>query len=86
VLRAYLDIFVIAYLNDILIYLQNKKEYKEYVQTVLTLLQQHNLLVDPNKCKNRVQISEDKIQVVKDWLTPRTVKEIQSFLGFVNFN
>jgi outer membrane protein TolC len=38
VLRAYLDIFVIAYLNNILIYSQNKKEYKEHVQTVLTLL------------------------------------------------
>jgi predicted PolB exonuclease-like 3'-5' exonuclease len=31
VLREYLDIFVIAYLNDILIYSQNKKEYKEYI-------------------------------------------------------
>jgi hypothetical protein len=31
VLRAYLDIFVIIYLNNILIYSQNKKEYKEYI-------------------------------------------------------
>jgi predicted PolB exonuclease-like 3'-5' exonuclease len=31
VLREYLDIFIIAYLNDILIYSQNKKEYKEYI-------------------------------------------------------
>jgi hypothetical protein len=91
VLRAHLDIFVIAYLNNILIYSQNKKEHKKHVQTVLTLLQQHDLLVDPDKCswhqeeveflgcivgKNRVRMSEDKIQVVKDWPTPRTVKEI----------
>jgi transposase InsO family protein len=101
VLRAHLDIFVIAYLDDILIYSQNEKEHKEHVRTVLTLLQQHDLLVDPDKCswhqeeveflgcmvgKNGVRMSEDKIQVVKDWPTPRTVKEIQSFLGFVNFN
>jgi hypothetical protein len=31
-------------------------------------------------------MSEDKIKVVKEWLTPTTVKEIQSFLGFLNFN
>jgi transposase InsO family protein len=101
VLRAHLDIFVIAYLDDILIYSQNEKEHKEHVRTVLTLLQQHDLLVDPDKCswhqeeveflgcmvgKNGVRMSEDKIQVVKDWPTPKTVKEIQSFLGFVNFN
>jgi transposase InsO family protein len=101
VLREHLDIFVIAYLDDILIYSQNEKEHKEHVRTILTLLQQHSLLVDPDKCnwhqeeveflgcivgKNGVKMSPDKIQVVKDWPTPKTVKEIQSFLGFVNFN
>jgi hypothetical protein len=50
VLWEHLDIFVIAYLDDILIYSKNKKEYVEYVQTVLRLLQQHDLLVDPEKC------------------------------------
>jgi transposase InsO family protein len=101
VLREHLDIFVIAYLDDILIYSRNEKEHKEHVRTILTLLQQHSLLVDPDKCnwhqeeveflgcivgKNGVKMSPDKIQVVKDWPTPKTVKEIQSFLGFVNFN
>jgi hypothetical protein len=38
VLREHLDIFVIAYLNDILIYSKNKKEHKDYVRTVLSLL------------------------------------------------
>ena len=31
-------------------------------------------------------MSDKKIQVVKDWPTPTTVKGIQEFLGFVNFN
>jgi RNase H-like domain found in reverse transcriptase len=26
-----------------------------------------------------------KIQAIEDWLIPRTVKEVQSFLGFANF-
>lgn len=101
VLREHLDIFVIAYLDDILIYSKDEKEHTEHVQTVLTLLQQYALAVDPDKCKwhqeeveflgcmvgkNGVRMSEDKIKVVKEWPTPTTVKEIQSFLGFVNFN
>jgi hypothetical protein len=50
VLREHLDIFVIAYLDNILIYSKNKKEHIEHVRTVLRLLQQHDLLVDPEKC------------------------------------
>ena len=101
VLREHLDIFVIAYLDDILIYSKNEEEHKEHVHKVLTLLQRHALAVDPDKCKwhqeeveflgcmvgkNGVRMSEDKIKVVKEWPTPTTVKEIQAFIGFVNFN
>jgi transposase InsO family protein len=101
VLREHLDIFVIAYLDDILIYSQNEKEHKEHVRKVLKLLQKHSLLVDPDKCKwhqeeveflgcivgkNGVRMSPDKIKVVQEWPTPTTVKEIQAFIGFINFN
>jgi hypothetical protein len=76
VLREYLDIYVVAYLDDILIYSQNEKEHKEHVRTVLNALQTHALLVDPDKCKwhqeeveflgcivgkNGVKMSPDKI-------------------------
>jgi hypothetical protein len=81
VLREHLDIFIIAYLDDILIYSKNKEEHIEHVRTVLRLLQQHDLLVDPEKCdwhqeeveflgclvgKNGVRISPKKIEVVKN--------------------
>jgi hypothetical protein len=38
-LREYLDIFVIAYLDNILIYSRSEEEYRKYVRTVLKLLQ-----------------------------------------------
>jgi hypothetical protein len=31
-------------------------------------------------------MSEEKIKVVKEWPQPKNVKEIQSFLRFLNFN
>jgi hypothetical protein len=91
VLREHLDIFVIAYLDDILIYSRSEEEHRKYVRTVLKLLQQHSLLVDPDKCKwhqeeveflecivgkNGVKMSPEKIRVVKDWPTLTTVKEV----------
>jgi hypothetical protein len=101
VLRAHLDKFVIVYLDDILIYSSDPKEHIEHVRTVLTCLEKAGLRLDPDKCFfhkeeveflgctvgiHGVKMSEDKIKVVKEWKTPRTVKEIQAFLGFVNFN
>jgi len=49
VLQQYLDVFIVCYLNDILIFLDNKKEYKKHVHKVLKALQDANLLVKPEK-------------------------------------
>jgi len=35
VLREHLDEFIMAYLNDIIIYLDSKEKYKKYVEWVL---------------------------------------------------
>jgi hypothetical protein len=101
VLQEYLDIFVVAYLDNILVFSQNKEEHIEYIKTVLKALDQADLRLKPEKCKfhkeeveflrftvsvHGVKMSESKIKVVKDWPTPKNVKNIQEFLGFVNFN
>ena len=101
VLRAYLDIFVVAYLDDILVYSETQEDHIEHVTTVLRCLDKFNLRLKPEKCEfhktkvnflgyvvgiDGVQMSEEKIQLVKEWPRPATVKEIQSFLGFLNFN
>ena len=78
-LSAHLDIFVITYLDNILVYLANKKEHIQHVKTVLTLLRQADLKLKPKKCKfykqevkyprfiistYRVRISPKKIKVI----------------------
>ena len=30
-------------------------------------------------------MSNDKVKIIQDWLKPKKVKDIQSFLGFANF-
>jgi len=51
ILRQYLNRFVIAYLNDIIIYLKILKEYISYVFKVLKCLNIKNLHFKLKKCE-----------------------------------
>ena len=51
ILKEYLDNFIMAYLDNIIIYLNNKKEYKEYIKQVLKRLYKENIPVIIKKCK-----------------------------------
>ena len=46
-----MDDFIIVYLDDIIIYLNSKKEYKEYIKWVLSRLYKENIPVVIKKCK-----------------------------------
>ncbi|KAG6999750.1 Transposon Tf2-6 polyprotein [Fusarium oxysporum f. sp. conglutinans] len=97
VLRQYLDVFVVCYLDDILIFSDDEEEHKEHVHKVLKALQDANLLVEPEKSHfhvkevdflghtitpGEIRMERKKISAVADWPKPTTVKEVQSFLGF----
>ena len=45
ILGEYLDDFIMVYLDDIIIYLKNKKEYKKYIEWVLSRLYKENMPV-----------------------------------------
>ena len=51
ILKKYLDDFVMVYLNNIIIYLNSKKEYKEYIKWVLSKLYKKNMPVIIKKCE-----------------------------------
>ena len=51
VLRPDLDMILIAYLDDILIYSKDKKEHVHYVQDILECLSHANLFLKPEKCQ-----------------------------------
>ena len=46
-----MDDFIIVYLDDIIIYLNSKEEYKKYIKWVLNKLYKENMLVIVKKCK-----------------------------------
>ena len=55
VLFDYLDDFCTAYLNDIIIYSENKLEHKTYMKKVLERLWNAGLQADIKKCKFKVK-------------------------------
>jgi len=95
-----LDICVIVYLDDILIYAQDLTSHKNHVQEVLQHLHKHWFYAKPKKCEfhstsmeylgyllspDGLIMSNEKVQAIVAWPEPQKVKDIQSFLRFTNF-
>ena len=91
---------VICYMDDILVYSPTLSKHQQIVCQVLATLRKWRLFLKPEKCKFeqkeveylRLVISKDHVTLdptkvcrVTEWPTPTKVKEVQSFLGFVNF-
>ncbi len=101
ILVGKLDIFIIVYLDNILIYTENPGQlHVEAVRTVLDQFRKHSLFANLKKCRfpldevrflgfvvsaKGIRIEEKKIKAVKTWPEPKSVRDIQVFLGFANF-
>ena len=100
-LREMLDISVIAYLDDILIFSKTKKEYIKYVKKVLTVLAEKNLQINLKKCewhkkeveflgfrieKHEIRILLKKIKIIFEWPRLTIIKHVQEFFKFANYN
>ena len=99
-LCKYLNIFYIAYLNNILIYSKNLKDYKQHIAKVLERLVQANLVIKPKKSKfykntikylsfiiskKGVEMEDLKVTAIKSQPKPKYIKDLQAFLGFTNY-
>jgi hypothetical protein len=91
---------VSIYLDDILIFTNSMKEHHWITRLVLDHMHEHKLSLWPEKCEfeqtrieylsviishNKVEMDPVKIAGIADWPTPSNKKEVQSFVGFVNF-
>src|SRR5204863_3867277 len=94
VLYNHLNKFVIAYLDDILIYSENKKNHEKHVKKILRKLQEKNLYFKSEKCKfhkqqvkylehivttEKLEMNSEKIEAVIEFLTSECIKNIQTF-------
>ena len=91
---------VSVYIDNIVIHTQTLEEHWQITKEVLEILWTNKLYIKPEKCEIKkekieylgVVVSEGQIKMdpikteaLTSWLTPRKLKELQSFLGFCNF-
>ena len=100
VLREHLNIFIIGYLDDILIFLENYNKHVGHIRKVLKKIKNARLQLKLKKYEfyvqeteflghwiitNEIQIDKHKIKAIQDWPEPKSIKEIQQFAGLVNY-
>jgi hypothetical protein len=90
---------VLVFMDDILIYSMSLEEHEKHLTAVMQILKHNKLFIKKSKCSFAQQQLEylghvigvqgvatdpSKIQVVKDWPTPTSVKQLMSFLGWLD--
>jgi hypothetical protein len=95
-----LDMSVVIYLDDILIFSETKDDHDTQVKKVLQRLRELGLYAKLEKCefdleevefcgfivgRNGTRMSQVKVEAILHWPTPKSLKEVQSFLGLTNF-
>ena len=101
VLREKLDQEGVAYVDNILVTRHDQVTHCEKVQKILMKLYRAGLRAKLAKCQFKVPrveflgyvvgkegVSTDpkETQAIRDWNPPKTVKQLQAFLGFINFS
>ena len=92
--------FVMAYLDDIIIFSKTEEEYLQHLEEIFVRLRKFGLKMKREKCsffKKHIQylghlVSEkgfeplpEKLESIRKMPAPRTVKEVKQFLGLIGY-
>ncbi|MBW0581153.1 hypothetical protein O181_120868 [Austropuccinia psidii MF-1] len=96
----FLDIFVVVYLDYIMVFSGSEEEHVKHVASVLQKLRDNNLFAKASKCvfhtssvkylgyvvlSEGIKVDSSKFQQILNWPQPKNIKALQSFLGLSNF-
>ena len=91
---------VVVFIDDIIVETEMEKGHDKIVAEVIKRLEENDLYIKPEKCKWKVKeveflevvigpegikMEEGKVKGVLEWPTPKCVKDVQKFLGLVNY-
>jgi len=91
---------VAVFIDDMIVATETEEGHDEIVEEVLKRLEENDLFVKPEKYvwkvrevgfleviigEDGVRIEKEKVQGVVEWPVPKSVKDVQKFLGLANY-
>ena len=91
---------VTVFIDDVLVVIEIEEGHDEIVEEVLRRMEENDLFVKPEKCvwkvrevgflgviigPDGIRMEKEKVQEVVDWPVPKSVKDVQKFLGLANY-
>jgi len=91
---------VAVFIDDVIVGTESEEGHDKLVAEVIKRLEENDLYVKPGKCKWKVKevgflgvviglegikMEEEKVKGVLKWPTPKSVKDVQKFLGLANY-
>ncbi|GJV88139.1 putative reverse transcriptase domain-containing protein [Tanacetum coccineum] len=75
-MQAYLDKFIIEFIEDIVVYSKDEEEHGKHLKIVQELLKKERF---------GVHVDPAKIEAIKSWAAPTTPTEVRQFLGLAGY-
>src|SRR5688572_26991763 len=100
VFKPYIDMFVVVFIDDSLIYSKGEKEHMGHLRLVLQKLREKQLFAKFSKCEfwlkevaflghvvsgEGIKVDPRKTDAVKNWPRPLSPSDIKSFLGLAGY-
>jgi len=99
-LHPYLDVFVVVFIDDILIYSKTEEEHEVHLSLVLDKVREYKYYAKLKKCafwlsevafqghvinQHGITVDPKNVASVVDWQRRTTVTEVRSFLGLAGY-
>ncbi|MBW0484694.1 hypothetical protein O181_024409 [Austropuccinia psidii MF-1] len=99
ILQDLLEVYVMVYLDEIILFYKSEEEHVTHVSTVLSIIRANNLFAKAAKCLFHVasveylgcvvssedlKMDQANVQQILNWPPPRNLKDLQYFLVFAH--
>nr|VZI46665.1 unnamed protein product [Spirometra erinaceieuropaei] len=90
----------LIYLDDVIVFGRTARQHNTNLAAVLSALRDAGLRLNPQKCKflcqkvtflghevspHGIQASQEKVEAVRSWPTPKTPTEVRGFIGLASY-